>query len=46
MSLPTTFLAEPCPVCELTMLYRPDGWQIGGPVACANPACDSNHPRP
>lgn len=38
--LPTTFLAEPCPVCELAMLYR----TISAGVLCANPACDSNHP--
>lgn len=45
MTLPTVFLAEPCPFCELHMLYRMPGF--GGespPLACANPACDSNHP--
>lgn len=43
MSLPTVFLADPCPDCELHMLYRMPGGEPP-PLACANPACDSNKP--
>lgn len=39
-------LAVPCPECGHHTLYRPEGWEIGGPAMCANPDCDSNHPRP
>lgn len=44
--LPTTFLDRPCPFCELLMLYRMPGvWRgLPTPLACANPACDSNFP--
>lgn len=44
--MPLEFLPDPCPVCDFHMLYRPDGWESGGPTMCANPGCDSNHPRP
>lgn len=37
-------LAVPCPYCGHHTLYRPEGWVEGGPVACANPFCDSNQP--
>lgn len=41
---PADDLAVPCPACGHHTLYRPDGWIAGGPVACANPGCDTNHP--
>ena len=33
-----------CPYCGMHTLYKPDGWVEGGPVLCANPNCDANHP--
>jgi len=34
----------PCPYCGHHTLYRPEGWVEGGPLACANPFCDTNNP--
>lgn len=39
-----TALPQPCPYCGEHTLYRPPGWVEGGPVACANPWCDSDMP--
>lgn len=33
-----------CPYCGHHTLYKVDGWVEGGPMSCANPMCDSNHP--
>lgn len=35
-----------CPYCGHHTVYKPDGWVEGGPLACANPYCDTNHPPP
>jgi len=35
---------RPCPYCGHHTLYKPEGWIDGGPVLCANPMCDTNHP--
>lgn len=40
-----TGIAVPCPYCGHHTLYYPEGWVDGGPVMCANPFCDSNHPE-
>jgi DNA-binding XRE family transcriptional regulator len=37
-------LAVPCPGCGHHTLYRPDSYT--GRICCANPDCDTNHPRP
>lgn len=42
----TRDLAVPCPICGHHTLYLPEGWAEDGPVACANPLCDSNNPPP
>ena len=41
----STGVSAPCPYCGMHTLYKPDGWVEGGPVLCANPHCDSNHPQ-
>lgn len=39
-------LNVPCPSCGHHTLYRRQGWIKGAPAVCANPDCDTNHPRP
>jgi len=34
-----------CPYCGHTTIYKPKGWVVGGPLACANPFCETNYPE-
>ncbi len=44
MGGPVTDYNPVCPHCGHHTVYKPAEWVEGGPLMCANPMCDSNHP--